>query len=119
MTRSPWYNPIFSGQKQDLQLLLYYLSAECRHNHLLWLPARWCNIRLHCNITPLLLLDDIFDKFDSQHVSHIVHLVSGDNFGQIFITDTGREHIENILKQSHCTHQLFEINAKKELADEQ
>ncbi|MDR3094802.1 MAG: DNA replication and repair protein RecF [Bacteroidales bacterium] len=69
-------------------------------------------IRLHCNITPLLLLDDIFDKFDAQRVSHIVRLVSGDNFGQIFITDTGREHIENILKQSNCTHQLFEINSE-------
>ncbi|MDR2848394.1 MAG: DNA replication and repair protein RecF [Bacteroidales bacterium] len=70
-------------------------------------------IRLHCNITPLLLLDDIFDKFDASRVSHIVRLVSGDNFGQIFITDTGREHIENILKQTNCTYQLFEITSQK------
>jgi DNA replication and repair protein RecF len=65
-------------------------------------------IRCHCHIMPLLLLDDIFDKFDAKRVSRIVQLVSGDNFGQIFITDTGREHIENILKQTDCMYSLFE-----------
>ena len=38
--------------------------------------------------TPLLLLDDIFDKLDAQRVEQIVRLVASDNFGQIFITDT-------------------------------
>ncbi len=66
-------------------------------------------IRRHCNINPLLLLDDIFDKFDAQRVSHIIHLVAGDDFGQIFITDTGREHIDSILKQTDCDYLVFEI----------
>ena len=38
--------------------------------------------------TPLLLLDDIFDKLDAQRVEQIVDIVSSDAFGQIFITDT-------------------------------
>ena len=44
--------------------------------------------------TPLLLLDDIFDKLDAQRVEQIVRLVSGDAFGQIFITDTNRDHLD-------------------------
>ena len=49
--------------------------------------------------TPLLLLDDIFDKLDSTRVKRIVELVSGKTFGQIFITDTNREHLDLILLQ--------------------
>ena len=63
-------------------------------------------IRQHNNITPILLLDDIFDKFDAQRVSHLIQLVSGERFGQIFITDTGHEHLEGILKQTDCEYQI-------------
>ena len=63
-------------------------------------------IRRRCNITPILLLDDIFDKFDARRVSRIIQLVAGQQFGQIFITDTGREYIEGILQQTNCEHQL-------------
>ena len=47
--------------------------------------------------TPLILLDDIFDKLDALRVEQIVKLVAGDNFGQIFITDTNRDHLDRIL----------------------
>ena len=63
-------------------------------------------IRRRCDITPILLLDDIFDKFDARRVSHIIQLVAGEQFGQVFITDTGREHIEGILQQTNCEHQI-------------
>jgi DNA replication and repair protein RecF len=46
---------------------------------------------------PLLLLDDIFDKLDATRTEQIVKLVAGDRFGQIFITDTNREHLDSIL----------------------
>jgi len=58
---------------------------------------------------PLLLLDDIFDKLDSQRVEKIVALVSGDEFGQIFITDTNRDHLDQILKQSSHDYRIFEV----------
>ncbi len=60
--------------------------------------------------TPLLLLDDIFDKLDAQRVEQIVRLVAGDQFGQIFITDTNRDHLDQILQQGHFDHQLFEVS---------
>ena len=71
--------------------------------------ANYDFIRRRCNIMPILLLDDIFDKFDAHRVSHIIQLVAGEQFGQVFITDTGREHIEEILQQTDCEHQLFDI----------
>ena len=70
------------------------------------------------NNTPLLLLDDIFDKLDSSRVEQIVRLVSGDDFGQIFITDTNRDHLDKILQGSGFSYKLFsveggEINEKE------
>ena len=50
---------------------------------------------------PVLLLDDIFDKLDEARVEHLVRLVSSDNFGQIFITDTHPERTEPLVKKIH------------------
>ena len=50
--------------------------------------------------TPILLLDDIFDKLDAGRVEQIVKIVSSDKFGQIFITDTNRAHLDDILRHS-------------------
>lgn len=49
---------------------------------------------------PILLLDDIFDRLDSERVERIVKMVQSDDFGQIFITDTDRQHLTEILKPS-------------------
>ncbi|MBQ6653469.1 MAG: DNA replication/repair protein RecF [Prevotella sp.] len=61
--------------------------------------------------TPLLLLDDIFDKLDARRVEQIVNLVSGDAFGQIFITDTNREHLDKILERSQGNYKIFRVEA--------
>lgn len=60
--------------------------------------------------TPLLLLDDIFDKLDAERVEQIVRLVSGDAFGQIFITDTNRDHLDQILRNSALDYKIFEVD---------
>lgn len=49
-------------------------------------------------ITPLLLLDDIFDKLDDNRVGELLKLVGGKAFGQIFITDTHPERVAELLK---------------------
>ena len=59
--------------------------------------------------TPLLLLDDIFDKLDAQRVEQIVSLVAGDEFGQIFVTDTNREHLDQILRASSYDYKIFKV----------
>lgn len=58
---------------------------------------------------PLLLLDDIFDKLDASRVEQIVKLVAGDNFGQIFITDTNREHLDRILYKVGSDYKMFRV----------
>lgn len=60
--------------------------------------------------TPLLLLDDIFDKLDTHRVEQIVRLVSEDSYGQIFITDTNREYLDKILANSAFDYRLFSVN---------
>ena len=59
--------------------------------------------------TPLLLLDDIFDKLDSSRVEQIVKLVAGEEFGQIFITDTNREHLDQILEATSHDYKIFQV----------
>ncbi len=58
---------------------------------------------------PLLLLDDIFDKLDSDRVSNIVGLVSEEDFGQIFITDTNRENLDRILSHTQGSYKIFHV----------
>ena len=59
---------------------------------------------------PLLLLDDIFDKLDAHRVEQIIRLVASQQFGQIFITDTNREHLDQILSHGDCDYRLFHVN---------
>lgn len=61
------------------------------------------------NRTPLLLLDDIFDKLDAHRVAHIVDYAGGNEFGQIFITDTRRDHLDCILAATKRDYRLFEV----------
>ncbi len=60
---------------------------------------------------PLLLLDDLFDKLDAGRVEQIVKLVSGDGFGQIFITDTNRSHLDRILRRVGGDYRIFRVDS--------
>ena len=69
-------------------------------------------LRKVSGLTPILLLDDIFDKLDSSRVGRIMEMVSGDEgFGQIFITDTNREHLDEILGAIRGESRLFAVKA--------
>jgi len=60
-------------------------------------------------LRPILLLDDVFDKFDETRVRHIIKLVSDDHFGQIFITHTDKPKMQSILKDMEAEFRLFHI----------
>jgi len=55
--------------------------------------------------SPILLFDDIFDKLDDHRVEQLMRLVSSSDFGQVFVTDTHFDRLENLFKtlpgQSH------------------
>jgi DNA replication and repair protein RecF len=61
---------------------------------------------------PILLLDDIFDRLDSERVERIVEMVQGPEFGQIFITDTDRQHLTEILKPN-ANAKIFHVEGGK------
>ncbi|WP_405566228.1 DNA replication/repair protein RecF [Polaribacter sp. Asnod6-C07] len=71
--------------------------------------AQFQFIKQQSKVTPILLLDDIFDKLDENRVAQIIDLVNNDEFGQIFITDTHSERTENILKQGDKEYQIFKL----------
>ena len=71
--------------------------------------AQFQFIKQQANVTPILLLDDVFDKLDENRVAQIIGLVDDDEFGQIFITDTHQERTENIVKQSNQDYKVFEL----------
>ena len=73
--------------------------------------AQFSYLRQHTGRIPLLLLDDIFDKLDRQRVEQIVSLVSEDDFGQIFITDTNREHLDSILSANTHDYRIFHVES--------
>ncbi len=58
---------------------------------------------------PLILLDDIFDKFDDRRVLRLIELVSGHKFGQIFITDKNPHNLEAILREIPVKSNVFRI----------
>lgn len=63
---------------------------------------------------PLLLLDDIFDKLDSRRVANIVEIVNRDIFGQIFITDTNRDHLDSIMSaMTGADYSLWNVSSGK------
>jgi len=66
-------------------------------------------IKLKKGTTPILLLDDIFDKLDQKRVEAIIGMVSTDDFGQIFITDTNMDRIKPILKKIKKPFKLFDV----------
>jgi DNA replication and repair protein RecF len=64
--------------------------------------------RIH-GFSPILLLDDMFDKLDSRRVAQIIEFVSNDDFGQIFITDTNRENLDALLTQIAQESFIFQV----------
>ncbi|MBQ7222432.1 MAG: DNA replication and repair protein RecF, partial [Bacteroidales bacterium] len=57
--------------------------------------------------TPILLLDDVFDKLDIERVSKIIALVSGPEYGQIFITDSNDARLHDIVRGLNSEYLLY------------
>jgi DNA replication and repair protein RecF len=68
-------------------------------------------------IPPLLLLDDVFDKFDALRVRQILKLVADESYGQIFITHTNLDRMNNILKELAIDHKLYFIGPNENVRE--
>ena len=71
--------------------------------------AQFDFVKQQSGVTPILLLDDIFDKLDENRVAQIIHLVDNEEFGQIFISDTHADRTEHVVKQIHQSYKIFRL----------
>ncbi|QWX85629.1 DNA replication and repair protein RecF [Cellulophaga sp. HaHaR_3_176] len=71
--------------------------------------AQFHFIKKQASTTPILLLDDVFDKLDENRVSHIIQLVNDEHFGQLFISDTHADRTENVVKTIHQSYKIFKL----------
>ncbi len=89
--------------RDDLEFLLQgnevkkYASQGQQKTYLLALKlAQYEYIRKKTGTKPLLLLDDVYDKLDNTRFEELISLVSSDDFGQVFITDTSGERMKKL-----------------------
>ena len=71
--------------------------------------AQYEFIRDRKNTLPLLLLDDVYDKLDADRFGKLLEKVSGEGFGQVFITDTHADRIREALEKTGVAFKLFEV----------
>ncbi len=102
--------------RDDLELLLGEHSmrrtgsqGQCKTYTIALRMAQYEFLRQASPTTPILLLDDIFDKLDAHRVERIVDIVSSDRFGQVFITDTNRTHLDEIMQRLDGDHCMFTV----------
>ncbi len=102
--------------KDDLEFkingydLKKYASQGQQKSYLLALKlAQFEFIKLHKNTKPLLLLDDVYDKLDEERFTKLLEMVSSEDFGQVFITDTHPERMNELLNLKQLEHRIFLI----------
>lgn len=71
--------------------------------------AEWIFLRQVKDISPILLLDDIFEKLDAERMSQLLDWVSKHTDGQVFITDTHKERVVKLLSEHLDEFQLIEL----------
>ena len=76
--------------------------------------AQYDFLSAHTQTKPILLLDDIFDKLDDQRVGQLINLVSSDEFGQIFISDTHDERTKEVVSGAGESYEIFNLDYGKE-----
>lgn len=69
--------------------------------------AEWEYLKMSIRISPILLLDDVFEKLDENRMAHLLDQVCSNHFGQVFITDTHADRIKAKLDQTGSPYQLI------------
>ncbi|HVK96488.1 MAG TPA: hypothetical protein VM368_01670, partial [Flavisolibacter sp.] len=66
-------------------------------------------IRQEKGISPILLLDDVFEKLDEERISNLLVRVTSDEKMQIFITDTSCQRLTAQLEKLSFPFQLIQL----------
>ena len=83
------------GQRKSLLFALRFAEWEC--------------IKKSKGFSPILLMDDIFEKLDEQRMIQLLDWVSHSTDGQVFITDTHKERVADLLGKYLSSYQLIEL----------
>ncbi len=102
--------------KDDLEILMHTqsfktLASQGQRKSLLFALklAEFETLKSNKGFTPVLLLDDVFEKLDAERMHHLLHKVCVEEQGQVFITDTHSERMESQLKAIGAKYQLIEL----------
>lgn len=102
--------------KDDLQFIIHGMpmkkfgSQGQQKSFLIALKlAQYTFLTREKGFKPLLLLDDIFDKLDDKRVTKLMQMVSDNDFGQVFITDTSITRVHNIFTAMDVPIKLFKV----------
>jgi DNA replication and repair protein RecF len=95
LNNQPFKNIASQGQRKSLLFALRLAEFEI--------------LKSNKGFAPLLLLDDVFEKLDESRMHNLLNRVCMQNDGQIFITDTHRDRIEDHLNKLGATYQLIEL----------
>lgn len=93
----------------DMQLKKFGSQGQQKSFLIALKLAQYSYLQQFKGFKPLLLLDDIFDKLDDKRVRKLMEMVSHHDFGQIFITDTGRTRVEAIFDEIQVEIKLFHV----------
>jgi DNA replication and repair protein RecF len=84
------------GQKKSLLFALKLAEIEILKNEK--------------GFAPLLLLDDVFEKLDEERIANLFQRVCMENDGQVFITDTNKERLQQHLDPLNQSYQLVDLS---------
>ncbi len=73
--------------------------------------AQYDIVKRHLQKKPILLLDDLFDRLDIERIGNITQIVLSEDFGQVFITDTNANRIQDLLKEREASECYFDMAA--------
>ncbi len=104
--------------RDDIELFLNDLpvrraasQGQCKSFTIALRLAQYDFLHRASGLAPLLLLDDIFDKLDATRVERIVSIVRDSrHFGQIFITDTNRDHLDSIMRMTGVQYRMWNVS---------
>jgi DNA replication and repair protein RecF len=94
----PFKNIASQGQRKSLLFALKLAQYQLLKDHKLF--------------SPVLLLDDVFEKLDRERMNRLLQWVCKENEGQVFITDTHGERLKNVFEELGIDGQLIELKIK-------
>lgn len=84
-------------------------QGQCKTFTIAMRLAQYDFLHRSTGMRPLLLLDDIFDKLDATRVERIIKIAGDNMFGQIFITDTNRKHLDSIMEMTGHDYRMWTV----------